>query len=123
VRSIGPDGARPLTAEAGSGLFGPEVVLSRMAGSNPISGERSRISGSFSCLGRLAGKVGQFSARELMVAVSRARDVVFRLRSEKPSSTLGSAVVFPSGRLRRLPSPIQQRSSQHVSARQAPQLP
>ena len=105
-----------------SRLFRPEAVLSRMDGSNPIFGERSRISGSLSCLGRRLRRDGRFSARELNAMVSRAPDVVFRLRSEKPSSSLGSAVVFPSGRLRRLPSPIQQRSSQHVWARQAPQL-
>jgi hypothetical protein len=112
VDLFGPDVQGPLILEAGSGLFRPEVVLSRKAGSNPISGERSRISGVFSCSGRHDERNEWFPARgQQACEVHSLADVVFRLRSEKPSSSLGSRIVFPSGRVRRLPSPIYNREA------------
>jgi hypothetical protein len=77
VRSFGPDGARPSSSIAGSGLFRPEVVLSWIAGSHPITGERSRVSGPFSCPEWPVNGHGQFSARELKAAIFRTWTLFF----------------------------------------------
>ncbi len=77
MRSIGADGARPLTLAAGSGLFRPEVVRSRMARSFPIPGECSRISGPYSSPGSPKNGKRWFSARELVAVLLRTRTLFF----------------------------------------------
>ena len=63
--SFGLDALGPLTSEEGSGMFRPEVVLSRKGGSNHIFRDLSRISGPVSCPldGMSRGAVGSLCGR------------------------------------------------------------
>ena len=104
-------------------MFRPEVVLSWKDGSNHLFYGLSRISGPLSCPRAAYPKEPAVLCAGTGRADVTGPAVDFLPRPDTTSSSLGSSIVILSGRLRRLPSPIQQRSSQHEVARRAPQPP